>query len=126
MVVARNRSRCDSVSTVISCPAILMEPVSGLTIPAIKLRKVVFPLPLSPFNPSCFPAAIENSPTDTTCFTSPSGVRYDFARPLILRTVSASLIAGGWRTIGRGGGLTSFEHQSDYRDEVANGEWRAS
>ena len=58
-----------------SIPAIRTEPLSGYTMPAIRLRKVVFPLPLSPYNPTCAPAVIANASTVTTRRNSPSGVR---------------------------------------------------
>ena len=64
-------------------------PESGLRIPAIKLRKVVFPEPLSPAKASCSPAGSENSGTSTMRCTVPSGAAKDFFRPRICSSIES-------------------------------------
>jgi hypothetical protein len=55
-----------------------MIPVSGARMPAIRLRNVVFPEPLSPLKATCSSAPRSNEETSTTVVDVPSGERYDF------------------------------------------------
>ncbi len=68
------------------------SPESGDRIPAIRLRNVVLPDPLSPRSATCSPTAIAKSLISTIGLRIPSGPVKDFRRPLTWRSVGGGLI----------------------------------
>src|SRR5688572_20832190 len=78
MAVARSRSRFGSLKADISRLSSRMLPESGLRIPAMRLRNVVLPEPLSPLSATWSFSGKENDGTSITGWLEPSGPANDF------------------------------------------------
>src|SRR5258707_204937 len=74
---ARHEARADSASFPISVPETSIRPDEGLSMPAMRLRRVVFPEPEGPMSPRNSPSGISNEMSRRTGISYESR-QYDF------------------------------------------------
>src|SRR5882762_11665348 len=111
MCRARHLASADSLSLATSVPATFTSPLSGRSMPAMRLRSVVFPDPEGPIRPRNSPSGTSSEMSCSTGIAMLSR-RYDFDTPrtwTIELGMSSSLLHGDFGA-GPQAGADAIDH----------------